>query len=149
MKYTALSGTSSLVVLWLTCSKNYLPQLKIVSLSLYLYICVNYWIVYHECEPKNNNPVDFWHLFYKGDTFCNLHAFNEFIPLWSKFIPCRVLLISKRSKSGLEVIKLLSCSTQLSMIFHLVIKIKIPTIKTFFMLNSAEHAQLSWAWKKF
>ena len=42
-----------------------------------------------------------------------------------------------------EVIKLFSCSTQLSMKFHLVIKIKIPTIKTFFMLNSAEHAQLS------
>ena len=44
---------------------------------------------------------------------------------------------------GPEVIKLFSCSAQLSMIFHLVIKIKIPTIKTFFMLNSAEHAQLS------
>ena len=36
-----------------------------------------------------------------------------------------------------------------SMKFHLVIKIKIPRIKTCFMLNSAEHAQLSWAWKKF
>ena len=33
--------------------------------------------------------------------------------------------------------------------FHLVMKIIIPKIKTFFMLNSAEHAQLSWAWKKF
>ena len=32
-----------------------------------------------------------------------------------------------------------SCSTQLSMKFHLVIKIKIPTIITFF------HSQLSWA----
>ena len=42
-----------------------------------------------------------------------------------------------------------SCSTQLSMKFHLVIKKKIPTVKTCFMLNSAEHAQLSWAWKKF
>ena len=41
------------------------------------------------------------------------------------------------------------CHAQLSMKFHLVIKIKIPTVKTFFMLNSAEHAQLSWAWKKF
>ena len=36
------------------------------------------------------------------------------------------------------VIKLFSCSTQLSMNFHLVIKMKIPTIKTFFMLNSAK-----------
>ena len=49
--------------------------------------------------------------------------------------------------SGPEVIFFL-CSTQLSMKFHLVIKIKIPTIKTFFMLNSAEHAQLSWTWNK-
>ena len=46
-------------------------------------------------------------------------------------------------RSGPEVIKLFSCSTQLSMKFHLVIKVKIPKIKTFFMLNSAEHAQLS------
>ena len=74
-------------------------------------------------------------------------------------------------KPGPEVITLFSCSTQLSMKFHLVIKIKIPTIKTSFMLNSAEqlsmkevlknsqnfkinkqnkfHAQPSSAWKKF
>ena len=32
---------------------------------------------------------------------------------------------------GLEVIKLLSCSIQLRMDFHLVIKINIPTVKTF------------------
>ena len=44
---------------------------------------------------------------------------------------------------GLEVINLFSCSTQLNLKFHLVIKIKIPTIKTFFMLSSAEHAQPS------
>ena len=72
--------------------------------------------------------------------------------------------------SGPELIKtFFSCSTQLSMNFHLIIKIKIPTVKTFFMLNSAElsmkevskfcqyfkiykqnkfHAQLSWTWKK-
>ena len=43
--------------------------------------------------------------------------------------------------AGPDVIELFSCSTQLSMKFHLVIKI--PTIKTFFMLSSAEHAQLS------
>ena len=73
-------------------------------------------------------------------------------------------------------LKLLSYSTQLGMNFHLVIKIKIPTIKiptikTVFMLNSCSaeehkrsfkngqyfktytqikfHAQLSNAWKKF
>ena len=44
------------------------------------------------------------------------------------------------SATGPEVIKLFSCSTELSMKFHLVIKIKIPTIKTCFMLNSAEHS---------
>ena len=49
----------------------------------------------------------------------------------------------KGGQSGPEVIELFSCSTQLSVKFHLVIKIKIPTIKTFFMLSSAEHAQLS------
>ena len=49
-----------------------------------------------------------------------------------------------------EVIKLFSWPIQLTMKFHLVIKIKIPTIKTSFMLNSAEHAaQLSWSRKKF
>ena len=46
-------------------------------------------------------------------------------------------------RSGPEVIKLFSCSTQLSMKFHLVIKIKNTNNKTFFKLNSAEHAQLS------
>ena len=51
--------------------------------------------------------------------------------------------LSLRCTIGPEVIKLFSCSTQLSMKFHLVIKIKIPTVKTVFMLSSAEHAQLS------
>ena len=48
-------------------------------------------------------------------------------------------------RSGPEVIKLFSCSTQLSMKFILLINLKILTIffKLFFMLNSAEHAQLS------
>ena len=37
--------------------------------------------------------------------------------------------------SGPKVLKLFSSSTQLSMKFHLVIKIKIPTVKTVFMLS--------------
>ena len=53
--------------------------------------------------------------------------------------------------SGPKVIKLFSCSTQLSMKFHLVIKIKIPTIKTSFKKcqdlkiyeQNKFHAQLS------
>ena len=77
--------------------------------------------------------------------------------------------------SGPEVIKLFSCSTQLSMKFFLLINVKMPTIVgilTFIsrensILGSSEsekswiswyfhtyehlkfHAQLSWAWKKF
>ena len=52
---------------------------------------------------------------------------------------------------GPEVIKKFSCSTQLSMKFILLIKLTILTFffKTVFMLNSAEHFQLSWAWKIF
>ena len=76
---------------------------------------------------------------------------------------------------GPEVIKLFSCSTQLSMKFVLLINLKLLTILNSFLLNIAEHenfsankyenanlswhfhiywqrkfhAQLSWAWKKF
>ena len=55
------------------------------------------------------------------------------------------------SLSGPVVIKLFSCSTQLSMKSILLINLKTLTIffLTSFILNSAEHAQLSWAWKKF
>ena len=74
-----------------------------------------------------------------------------------------------------EVIKLFSCSTELSMKLVLLIKLKLLTITNSFLLNIAEHetfstnkyenanyiwhfhiykqrkfhAQLSWAWKKF
>ena len=56
-----------------------------------------------------------------------------------------------------EVINLFTCSTQLTMIFFFfffffaLLSLKIPKqiFKTSFMLNSAEHAQLSWAWKSF
>ena len=76
--------------------------------------------------------------------------------------------------SGPEVIKLIPCSTQPSMKFILLIKVKMPTIVgilTFIsMINTSKrfkarnfficrylsfyehlkfHAQLSWAWKKF
>ena len=40
---------------------------------------------------------------------------------------------------GPEVIKLFSCSTQLSMIFVLVINLKLLTIANSFLLNIAEH----------
>ena len=59
------------------------------------------------------------------------------------YLNIRCVYMSEFTFSGPKVIKLFSCSTQLSMKFHLVIKIKMLTIKTFFMLNSAEHAQLS------
>ena len=44
---------------------------------------------------------------------------------------------------GPEVIKLFSCSTQLSMIFFLVINLKVLTIAMFVLLNIAEHEQFS------
>ena len=78
-------------------------------------------------------------------------------------------------KSGPEVIKLFSCSTQLSMKFYPLINVKMPTIVGILTLMSGKnsiqglpqpktsriswyfytyehlkfHAQLSWAWKKF
>ena len=45
--------------------------------------------------------------------------------------------------SGPEVIKLFSCSTQLSMKFVLLINLKLLTIANYFLLNIAEHENLS------
>ena len=76
-------------------------------------------------------------------------------PWLSRMRPGTLLMILREKLresagwSGPEVIKLFSCSTEQSMKFHMVIKIKIPTVHIFFMLTSAEHAQLSLAWKKF
>ena len=44
---------------------------------------------------------------------------------------------------GFEVIKLFSCSTQLSMNFVLLINLKILTIANLFLLNIAEHENFS------
>ena len=78
------------------------------------------------------------------------------------------------SESGPEVIKLLSCSTRLSMKFFILINVKMPTVVGFLTFMSRKnsilglcesekslvswyfyayehlkfHAQLSWAWKK-
>ena len=73
-----------------------------------------------------------------------IHSYPTRFHIADRCSSCR-----KTKTTGPEIIKLFSCSAQPSMTFHLVIKIKIPKIKTVFMLNSAEHAQLSWAWKKF
>ena len=45
--------------------------------------------------------------------------------------------------SGLEVIKLFSCSTQLSMKFVLLINLKLVTTANAFFLNIAEHENFS------
>ena len=45
--------------------------------------------------------------------------------------------------SGLEVIKLFSCSTQLSMKFDLLINLNSLIIPIFFLLNIAEHENFS------
>ena len=45
--------------------------------------------------------------------------------------------------SGLDVIKLISCSTQSSMKFVLIINLKLLTIPNCFLLNIAEHEKFS------
>ena len=50
---------------------------------------------------------------------------------------CRVIV-----KTGHEVIKLFSCSTQLSMKFVLLINLKLLTIANSFLLNIAEHENI-------
>ena len=49
----------------------------------------------------------------------------------------------RRNSSGPEVIKLFSCSTQLSMKFVLLINLKLLTIANSFLLNTAEHETFS------
>ena len=49
----------------------------------------------------------------------------------------------KESESGPEVIQLFSCSTQLSMKFVLLINLKLLTIENYFLLNIAEHQNIS------
>ena len=45
--------------------------------------------------------------------------------------------------TGPEVIKLFSCSTEVSMKFVLLINLKLLTIANFFLLNIAEHENFS------
>ena len=71
---------------------------------------------------------------------------------WLVLMACFYFGFVRHLKPGPEVIKLFSCSNQLSMKLILFINLKILTFfffKTSFMLNSAEHAQLRWAWKQF
>ena len=65
---------------------------------------------------------------------------------WEPMQYCRKYcerLISELCTSGPEVIKLFSCSTQLSMKFVLLINFKLPTIANSFLLNIAEHENFS------
>ena len=50
---------------------------------------------------------------------------------------------SHNLKPGPPVIKLFSCSTQMSMKFALQIKFKLLTFASFFLLNIAEHENIS------
>ena len=68
-----------------------------------------------------------------------------------RFIPSRASLISmvrwnycvevqvSKSNSGSEVIKLFSCSTQVSMKFYLLLNLKLLTNANSFLLNNANH----------
>ena len=48
-----------------------------------------------------------------------------------------------KKNTGPKVIKLFSCSTQLSIKFVILINLKLLTILNFFMLNKAEHENFS------
>ena len=54
-----------------------------------------------------------------------------------------VCINEKKESPGPEVIKLFSCSTQLSMIFALLINLKLLTTANSFLLNTAEHENFS------
>ena len=56
----------------------------------------------------------------------------------------RFPICSPREKPGLEVIKLFSCSSQLSMKFSLLINMKMPTIVGIFIFISREIFMLSY-----
>ena len=72
-----------------------------------------------------------------GQTINKRVAKSENIPL-DMCDQRRLKSVSASARSGPGIIKLLSCSTQLRMKFHLAIKLKIPTIIFF-------HDHLSWA----
>ena len=60
---------------------------------------------------------------------------------WCKFRP--LLFHALDHSSGPEVIKLFSCSTQLSMNFVLLINLRLLTAANSFLLNTAEHENFS------
>ena len=53
------------------------------------------------------------------------------------------ILIHNNHISGPEIIKLFSCSTQLSMKFFMLINLRLVTIANSFLLNIAEHENFS------
>ena len=107
----------------------------------------------------------FKHLLYMYPVLVFLPYNPVCIIYWQQVLFCRQYIdcnCTSEQCPGPAVIKLFSCSTQLSMKFHLVMKMKIPSIKTFscstrwnkntnnlnfFMLNQL--SMLSWTWKKF
>ena len=60
----------------------------------------------------------------------------------------RKIPASLEASSGLKVIKLFSCSTQLSMKFSLLVKLKMPTIVDIFIFISREILMLSCVWQE-
>ena len=54
-----------------------------------------------------------------------------------------MILYARAGCSGLEVIKLFSCSTQLSMTFFMLINLRLLTMPNSFLLNLAEHENIS------
>ena len=57
--------------------------------------------------------------------------------------PLHAVITLNKGTPGPEVIKLFSCSTQLSMKFVLLINLKLLTIANSFLLNIAEHETFS------
>ena len=75
----------------------------------------------------------------------SLWSFQLFTAVKSQYIACNVFVMvnkgqKQRQRPGPEVIKLFSCSTQLSMKFQLHINTKIARNKGNFVLKLAEHA---------
>ena len=97
--------------------------------------------IFHQNNIKTTNAL-------KGPFSKNLWSFSLF--LWTRFSPSmlctRTLCVTaamhmlyKHINPGPEVIKLFSCSTQLSIKFFLVINLKLLTIANSFLLNIVEH----------
>ena len=139
---------------------------------------MNYLIAFYQCivelwcRAKNfpNDPRSWKTSLVRMNTWCVLSSF-----VWIQQRQNGLKLCAKQHETGPDVIKLLSCSTQLSTKFILLINVKMPTIVGIFtfisMINTTSErlkarnvfiyryfsfyeqlkfrAQLSWAWKKF